>query len=608
MRASEFLIESQTFLIERSLVLKADWFKNEKGSLKYTTTFLSNIKKGAILSFEHGPKQIIKAKRGLPISIGKEFLGRIQKPKELEATLLAIEQMEEKDARDAISDVRFSVLVAIVGDDGETEELTDTIVDNIKLSEIFKDDRFKGNLTPNMGNFSEALLGCAVAARFSKNGENIQVTDIINMGKLLKESGGVAKLTAGKDRLEFKITIPYMDEKAFYTWIDGGFEEKVRFAKLREKAVPEKTIELIESRALNAIEYANTSKRVQSAISVARNDPRKNIVDVISDGGEKENQSITKVDLKIMIDGKEAAKRLLSVKAGTVAQFGQVTGVNYEHVHEFFKTSLQMELNPTIKRYFYEIPKGAGKDFDEQKQSNFEHGTNAAYNYIFKQLQKEAKSNPQKLVRDVYKGLVYHLTRDEPGVEMVILDPHNNGKQAFQELSFGPEFKKALNQLELVAWMDPKGVGYSLSIYGMPKGSIAKKLLKRPGPKNKLVDLVSQIRAGTIRNRLNMGGLLKVIADIENYQKQHPEDPAAIAKSNKKLPMAPVQTPVTKNVTPAKTPAAMQPIKAIGTISAADKAAKDKIAKEKAKAALAGAGSKTPPIKKGSISTTPKYV
>lgn len=594
MRATEFLIE-------RSTVQKADWFKidNKTSLLKYTKPFLSNIKKGAILSFEHTPTQIIKSKRGLPISIGKEFLGRIQNPKQLEATMSAIEQMEEETGKKAILGITFSVVVAIVGDDGETEELTDTIVDNVKLSNIFKDDRFKGNLTPNMGNFSEALLGCAVAARFSKNGGNIQVTDIINMGKLLKENGGVAKLTAGKDKLEFKITIPYMDEKAFYTWVDGGFKEEVRSAKLSEKAVPKATIDLIESRALNAVEYANTSKRVQSAISVARNDPRKNIVDVISDGGEKENQSITKVDLKIMIDGKEAAKRLLSVKAGTVAQFGQVTGVNYEHIHEFFKTSLKMELNPTIKKYFYDIPKGAGKDFDDQKQSNFEHGTNAAYNYIFKQLQKEAKSNPQKLIRDVYKGLVYHLTRDEPGVEMVILDPHNNGVQAFQELSFGPEFKKALDQLEIVAWMDPKGVGYSLSIYGMPKGSIAKKLLKRPGPKNKLVDLVSQIRAGTIRNRLNMGGLLKVIADIENYQNKHPAVPQAIARSNKKLPMDPVQTPATKNVIPAKTAVAMQPIKSIAPTGITDKAAKDKIAKEKAKAALATGGSKTPPIKKG---------
>jgi len=600
MRASEFLIESQTFLIERSNVQTADWFKidNKTSLLKYTKPFLSNIMKGAILSFKHATHQVVRSKRGAPVEIGKEFLGKILNPKQLETTINAIQEMKSGQAK-AIKGVTFSVAVAIVGDDGETEELTDTIVDNVTLSNIFKDDRFKGNLIPNMGNFSEALLGCAVAARFSKNGGNIQLTDIIDMGKLLKENNGVAKLTAGKDRLEFKITIPYMDEKAFYTWIDGGFEEKDRSARLSEKEVPVDTIELIESRALNAVEYANTSKRVQSAISVAKNDRRKNIVDVISDGGEKENQSITKVDLKIMIDGKEAAKRLLSVKAGTVAQFGQVSGVNYEHIHEFFETSLKMKLNPTIKRYFYEIPKGAGKDFDDQKQSNFEHGTNAAYNYIFKQLQKEAKSNPQKLVRDVYKGLVYHLTRDEQGVEMVILDPHNNGKQAFQELSFGPEFKKALNQLELVPWMDPKGVGYSLSIYGMPKGSIAKKLLKRPGPKNKLVDLVSQIRSGTIRNRLNMGGLLKVIADIENYQKQHPTEPAPQAKTNKKLPMAPVQKPVTKNLAPTKTPAAMQPIKSVGSTSAADKAAKDKAIKDKMKAALAGGGSEPPLEKKG---------
>jgi len=612
MRVNEVLIESHTFLLEaRTTMAAPNWFKKETKkindipitSLKYTNSFLAGIMKGSIFSFQYKTTQVIRAKKGSgePVEIDEEFLGKILNPQKLDTTIRTILRMRDKTKQqDAIKGITFSVAVAIVNDDDESEELTNTIVDNVRLTNIFKDERVKGSLTPNMGNFSEALLGCAVAARFSKNGRNIEVADIIKMGQLLQKNNGAAQLTAGKDKLEFKISIPYMDEKAFYTWVEGGLEKEDRSSRMIEKDVPVDTIKLIESRALNAVEYANTSKRVESAISVARNDPRKNKVDVISDGGEKENQSITKVDLKIMIDGSETAKRLLSVKAGTVAQFGQVSGVNFEHIDEFFSTTLQFNLDPKIKQAFYDVPKGA-RNVDDQKRYNFDYGTLKAYNAAYKMLRDQARTDPAQLVHNVYKGLVYHLTRNEPGVEMVILDPKNNGKKAFQELTFGPEFEKALTQLEIVPKMDTNhpGEGYSLSIYAMPKGSVARKIM--PTPKSKLVDLISQFRGKTTRNRLNMGSLIKIIADIENYQEQHPTEPApqAMARSNKKLPMAPVKTPVTKNVIPAKTPAAMQPIKSTGSTSAADKAAKDKAIKDKMKAALAGGGSKTPLEKKG---------
>jgi len=597
MRATEFLIE-------RNNMSPDDWSKegekinhntNQKVKIKkYADPFLIGIMKGMIYSFASRPTQAVRGKKGSAIDIGKEFLGKIINPLQLKTSMEKVFKIKDSDARKAaLTNLIFSVAVI----DDETEEVTGTVIDNVKLSNIFKDDRIKGGLKPNMGNFSEALLGCAVAARFSKKGKAITIDDIVNMGELLATHGGIAQLTAGKDKLEFKISIPYMDEKAFYTWVEGGLKEENRAKKLRENEVPAASITLIERRAKTAVEYANTSKRVESAIKSAAADPRRNKVDVISDGGEKENQSITKVDLKIMIDGNETAKRLLSVKAGTVAQFGQVTGVNFEHANEFFKTSVGIILDEKLRKYFYDIPKGARK-VDYEKLYNFENGTKAAYNDAFRKISAMAKVDQANLVENIYQGLLHHLTRNEEGVEMVILDP--NSKKAFTELSFGKEFEEAIRQLHIIVTMSQREKGYTISVYGFPVGTVAKKYVPdRKDANSKLVDLVSQYKDGSIRNMLGMGGLLKSIADIENYmEKQSIEEPAVVNK--RKPAVAPVTKEPPKATSKIATPIApLKTITPVGSTSAAEKAAKDKAIKDKMKAALAGGSLKTTPTKKG---------
>jgi hypothetical protein len=380
-----------------------------------------------------------------------------------------------------------------------------------------------------MGNISEALLGCAVAAKFASGGKPVTEQQLVSMGKQIARNKGYIETTAGKDKLIFKVSIPFMDKKAFYAWLN----EDSRGRSLQDYNVPAESIALIERRARTAIEYANTSKRVQAAIQEAANDPQQNKVDVISDGGEKENQSSTKVDLKILIDGKESAKRLLSIKAGNVAQFGQVTGANFEHVSEFFN-AVGVTLPPTLKKYFYDIRPGT-RDTSDQKEHNFNNGVSSAFSTAFKQLKSRAATDQANLVEDVYQGLLHHLTRHEEGVEMVILDPDD--KKAFKELDFGPAFYQALKQLQLVVTESDRASSFNISIYGFPVGSIAKKYV--PGRKDansKLVDLTSQLKDGSIRNMLGMGSLLKNIADIENHIEQQAKQPQPVNKLAAKQP------------------------------------------------------------------------
>jgi hypothetical protein len=536
MRAFEFLTESKNVLTEGLMTLP-DWTA-PRTMEKYLNPFLDNMD-GQVYAFNTGFRSANKSK-GIAANPGTNFLGTIADPNTVKANIKQAKKTGEW------SNIIFSVNVV----DDDTNEQTGEVVNNVRLTNIYKDEKIKGELKPNMGNVSEALLGCAVAAKFIKQGGTVTEKDLADVGKQLAQGGGIIQAQAGKDTLEFKVSIPFMDRKAFYAWL--GESRKT----LQDYKVPKESVDLIERRAKIAVEYANTSKRVASAITAAQDDPRNNKVDVISDGGEKENQSTTKVDLKILIDGQESAKRLLSVKAGDVAQFGQVVGTNFEHVSEFFN-SFNVTLSPAVKKYFYEIAKGA-RDSADEKQHNFDNGMFEAYKDAAKTLKAKAKVDPAGLVEDVYQGLLQHLTRKEEGVEMVILDPDD--KKAFRELSFGADFETAMKQLQLVVVENIEGKAHIISIYGYPIGSIAKKFIpsKNKDAKNKLLDLKSQFKGGTVRNMTAMGGLLKDIADIENYIEKQSEEPAPekevtpavpVTPTKKAEPSAPVQK-IPPNQTP----------------------------------------------------------
>jgi hypothetical protein len=522
MRITDLLLESKSPLLEGEMT-NAQWMKS-----KYVTNLLDGLDNGQPYSFE--------------FPAGSRFTGIIQNPEQVKTAVnSAVQGWDQK--KFAASKIKFSVAVI----DQDTGEPTGEVVDNVPINSMFKDEKIKGELVPNMGNVSEALLGCAVAAKFASGGAQITEKQLMEMGRQLARNQGYIETAAGKDKLVFKVTIPFLDRKAFYAWLG----EDSRGRTLQDYKVPSASIALIERRAKVAVEYANTSKRVAGAVQQAQEDPRQNKVDVLSDGGEKENQSSTKVDLKILIDGKETAKRLLSVKAGKVAQFGQVTGANFEHASEFF-SAVGVTVPETLRKYFYDIPAGT-RGAAAEKQHNFENGIAMVFQNAFKQLKARAASDQVGLVEDVYQGLLQHLTRKEEGVEMVILDPDD--KKAFRELSFGPEFRQALSQLQLVVTESDREKGYNISIYGFPIGSIAKKYV--PGRKDadsKLVDLTSQSKDNSIRNMLGMGSLLKHIADIENYiEKQGSQAP--VAKTAPKVVPTTKSKPASNVVAPERTPA-----------------------------------------------------
>lgn len=559
MRAREFIYESR-IIVNEILMNNSEWAKTEidkktkKEKLKYLEPFLQAAEDQSIFSFGY-MKSIKDPKTGEPTRVvdkDKNFEGIIDNP------LILIKQIKNAfKTGTKLSSIRFSATV--VDEDGNP---TNEVVDDLTMSNVWKDYKITGSLEVNMGNVSEIILGCAVATKFEKQGQAISEKELIDTAVRLAENKGEMTATAGKDQLYFKVTVPFADKKAFFAYVGKDSREKT----LQDYNVSEKTIALIGQRIKSAVSYANTSKRVVSAINEAMNDPAENKVDVISDGGEKENQNTTKVDLKILIDGKEVGKRLLSVKAGNVGQFGQVGGHNFDKADTFFSTTLGISLSPTVQKKFLDVPTARG--YQQEKLKNYEVGFKSAYADAFKQANRMAKFEPDNFLENVFKGLKYHLTLNEPGVEMVILEPST--KKAFSELSFGDEFEKAVRQLVLYADFNETDSGYYLSIYGQPKTQLGKKFIPKSG--NLLIKLLTSITPQyNVRNRINMGPLLKHIADIENYLEQGPQEPQqqktapAVKQPVGKKPVA--AAPVAQNPAPVA-PVPVQPIRTVPALKA----------------------------------------
>jgi hypothetical protein len=532
MRAREFLSESILF----EGLMKNSGKDNDWAKLKYLNPFVDEtLPNDQLLSF--GFVRTVKKSNGKP---GKEtyrkFSGKIVNGLEVAKII------KKASKTGTLNQVIFSVQVFEEDEDG-TEQPTDEIVDNVRLNNIYKDEKVTGTLTNiNLGDVTEMILGCAVAAKFEKQNVLVTERDIVEMGQRLAEGKGLLQTTAGKDTLQFKVTVPFKAKKVFFAYVERDSRRKT----LKDYGVSEDIIATIGSRVKSAAQYANNSKRIISAIKEASDDPGKNRVDVISDGGDKDSQLSTKVDLTILIDGKAATgKRLLSIKAGNVGQFGQVGGYNFDNINEFFTSSVGINIPDTYRKYFYDITPNT-RDVDDQKIYNYKNGVFKVYDYVLRQIKSRANSDEASLLQSIYKGLMFHLTKNQEGVEMVILEP--SGKKAFSELSFGPEFQQAINQLKIYV-VELSGTEPGLGVYGFPQGAVAKKYIpSRKDSDSKLIDLRSQQTPTlNVRNRINMGNLLKNIADIENHIEKAEQTPV-------------VKTPATTQSAPNTQPPGIAPI------------------------------------------------
>jgi hypothetical protein len=175
------------------------------------------------------------------------------------------------------------------------------------------------------------------------------------------------------------------------------------------------------------------------------------------------------------------------------------------------------------------------------RTTNYKTGFKIAYDEIFNQLNQLTGSidGQADLIKRVYKGLLYHATRNDSNVEMIILSP--NAKKAFHELTFGPELEKALDDYQLTVRRGTTSAMYEIYIYGYPKTSEVKK--EQGTSKELLIKLRSYAQKKAVRNIIEMGDLLKDIADWEKIEERKAKKVAGAPKADDHLKNARPQVP-----------------------------------------------------------------
>ena len=519
MRFIEFIHPAANILTEGdSQVSKKDWLQSSS-----TPDFMDRLLSGEdiVLTIRRDKKVADgknakgKTKYKIIKGAGQEVTFKIDPGSKVDPNTKVAYQLvnaiQEDDINSTIAGLSFSGVLC-----DEEGNATDTVVD-IPVRDIIKDENFSGKLRVNLGNMAEIALGCAVTARFKKQQGNIDHADFVEVAtELIQSEEGLVEANAGKDKVTFRITVPSSDKKAFIAYLNMDPRGK----SLEDYGVVKKTIKGIDSHILNAIEYANTSNRVASAIKTAATDyPEENIIDIVSDGGNAEEQKSTKADLKILVDGRSI--NLLSIKAGNVGQFGQVSGWEFERLSEFFEKTFEISLSEKVHKAFVhkrvkdpnnESVEDEIEDTEAMRLQNYQKGFKVAYSEILGKLNSLAETNQLELIERVYNGLYYHATRQDPQVEMVILTP--DATTAFKELSFGPELRETLDDYNF-------SVNVGKSDKGMHIIEINGTLLengKGKGVPQMLIKVRSYAQASTVRNIIEMGPLLKHIADREEIE------------------------------------------------------------------------------------------
>jgi hypothetical protein len=375
----------------------------------------------------------------------------------------------------------------------------------------------------NKGNVAEGIMACAVITKFERHGDVITGEDIFHTAQRLTTTS-LSTESYGK-RLDLQITLSSNDFAALQMSAQQP-QEFLQFDKSKE----------IYKLYVDSATYVNESANVQSAIEKIKNASPKDVIKVTADGATSEAQHSTKADLWIAVGNKK--ERLLSIKTATVKHIGAVSGYEFDHINNFFMSTVGFGLPEDLKKSFKAPPVGLPKGHKKSdpvpqgyvkmtqaersakiaaaRAYNYTHGTKKAYQYVFKRI-KELTAGPvdqsdYDFVTTVTKGVVHHATLGED-VRLVIISP--SAKKAYTELEFGPKLYEALQNYDLVPKLNLEGANYKLLVYGYPKTEKAKRV---ENDASMFVQLRSYVQDNAARNVVEIGGLLKNLTDVSKLE------------------------------------------------------------------------------------------
>lgn len=249
----------------------------------------------------------------------------------------------------------------------------------------------------NRGDIAEGILGAAITARFINKNQSIDKSNVKAVLNGIR-TAGTGKVR-NKDFESPNADPSVVDNVNFYLGL-----ATVNMNALLDKDQWMGLDDLFNS----AVKYANGAT-VKAWSKLLYENNQLNKVEVISDGIS--NQQGTKVDIKVVVDGKPTDINI-SLKAGDVKQFGQIGGIEFEKQITLHKMLFGIDVSHLKDTYqkclSAKDPKGA---------------LYAVYNYVAQEINNRMTQPTKKraLLKEMGTGIKQFATLNEANVTLVQL-------------------------------------------------------------------------------------------------------------------------------------------------------------------------------------------
>ena len=264
----------------------------------------------------------------------------------------------------------------------------------------------KPNIKYNLGDMAEGVVGAAICARFIYKNRNITARQVYGV---LRSMGAPTNYPGKKGKQVEKtfksanLNPKIMDDVRLFISL-----AEVNMVALLSRGNENLLKEYVES----AVKYANSPNVTKWSKLVYENN-RYDKIEVLSDG--LGGQRSTKVDVSVKITDDKGKLMpvdiLVSLKAGDVKQFGQVSGA------EFTK---QQDLWGRLFGYDASI-KGL-----EEKYTNLmfiekkpDEAVSLVYEFVNRKLNGDLKDQPDKILRNLASAINYFATLNEENVTLL---------------------------------------------------------------------------------------------------------------------------------------------------------------------------------------------
>jgi len=267
----------------------------------------------------------------------------------------------------------------------------------------------KPNVKYNLGDMAEGVVGAAITARFIYKNKSINAQLVYGVLRALAKSG--ITNYPGKKGKQVERTFKSANENPK---IMDDVRCFISLAEVNMTALLSKSNEaLLKEYIDSAVKYAN-SNNVKKWSKLVYENNRYDKIEVLSDG--LGGQKTTKVDVSVKISNDKGellpVDILVSLKAGDVKQFGQVSGAEFEKQEELWDQLFDYKnlIKPLKKKYDDLM-------FVDKKP---DEAVYLIYQKVNQQLNRDLRSNKSdELLKKLSNAINYFATLREEYVSLV---------------------------------------------------------------------------------------------------------------------------------------------------------------------------------------------